>query len=120
MTRSLRAAGIAVVVAGPTAAPLTLGELDGFRAVVLEDVLANELPPDGMHNLAHWVKNLGGGLLMTGGYSSFGVGGYYRSPIESVLPVTMEIREEQRKFGLAMAIALDPSDPRPLLARAMT
>jgi uncharacterized membrane protein len=109
LTRSLRAAGIAVVVAGPTAAPLTLGELDGFRAVVLEDVLANELPPGGMRNLAHWVKNLGGGLLMTGGYSSFGVGGYYRSPIESVLPVTMEIREEQRKFGLAMAIALDRS-----------
>jgi len=109
LTRSLRAAGVEAVVAGPTEAPLTLGELDGFRAVVLEDVLAGDLPPGGMRSLADWVQNLGGGLLMTGGYSSFGVGGYHNSPIEAVLPVTLEIREEQRKFGLAMAIALDRS-----------
>lgn len=109
LTRSLRAVGIELVVVAPTLAPLTLGELDGFRAVVLEDVAASDLLPNGMRNLARWVKDLGGGLLMTGGYNSFGVGGYYQSPIEPVLPVSLEIREEQRKFGLAMAIALDRS-----------
>jgi Mg-chelatase subunit ChlD len=67
------------------------------------------LPQSAMRDLAHWVKHLGGGLLMTGGYNSYGVGGYYRSQLEDVLPVTMEIREEQRKFGLAMVIALDRS-----------
>jgi hypothetical protein len=46
---------------------------------------------------------------MTGGKASFGVGGYHRSPVEEVLPVTMEMREQQRRFGLAMAIALDRS-----------
>jgi len=109
LTRSLRATGIEIVVVSPERAPLTLGELDGFRAVVLEDVPASDLPPNGMRNLARWVRDLGGGLLMTGGYNSFGVGGYYQSPIESVLPVSLEIREEQRKFGLAMAVALDRS-----------
>ena len=109
LTRSLRAVGIEIVVVAPSVAPLTLGELDGFRSVVLEDVAASDLPPNGMRNLARWVKDLGGGLLMTGGYNSFGVGGYYQSPIEPVLPVSLEIREEQRKFGLAMAIALDRS-----------
>ena len=46
---------------------------------------------------------------MTGGKASFGPGGYHRSALEDVLPVSMEVRQEQRKFALAMAIALDRS-----------
>ncbi|MFY9341064.1 MAG: VWA domain-containing protein, partial [Planctomycetota bacterium] len=109
LTRALRAAGFAVVVTAPEVAPLSLAQLDGFRAVVLDDVPAGALPAGAMRALAQWVRDLGGGLLMTGGKASFGVGGYHRSPIEDVLPVTMEIREQQRRFGLAMAIALDRS-----------
>ncbi len=109
LTAALRTAGFDVVVTAPERAPLSLAQLDGFRAVVLEDVAAGDLPAGGMRALAQWVRDLGGGVLMTGGKSSFGVGGYHRSPVEEVLPVTMEIREEQRKFGLAMAIALDVS-----------
>src|SRR5690606_34930201 len=41
--------------------------------------------------------------------ASFGPGGYHRTPVEDVLPVTMEIRQEQRRFSLALAIALDRS-----------
>jgi uncharacterized membrane protein len=109
LTKSLRAVGIDIVVVSPELAPLTTSELDGFRAVVLEDVPASQLPARAMRNISNWVRNLGGGLLMTGGFNSFGVGGYHMSELEDVLPVTMEIREEQRKFGLAMAIALDRS-----------
>jgi uncharacterized membrane protein len=97
------------VTAAARGAPLSLSELDGLRCVVLEDVPAAELPVGAMRALATWVRDLGGGLLMTGGKSSFGVGGYHRSVVEDVLPVTMEMREQQRRFGLAMAIALDRS-----------
>lgn len=109
LSRSLQALGIDVVTAAPSSAPLSLGELDAVRCVVLEDVAAGELPAGAMRTLAQWVKDLGGGLLMTGGKASYGVGGYHRSPVEDVLPVTMEMREEQRRFGLAIAIALDRS-----------
>lgn len=109
LSRSLRAAGLEVEVTAPRTAPLTLSALDAVRCVVLEDVAAADLPTGAMGRLAGWVRDLGGGLLMTGGKSSFGVGGYHRSPVEQVLPVTMELREEQRRFGLAMAIALDRS-----------
>ncbi len=109
LTRALAQAGIAVQVAAPRTAPLSLDALDGVRAVVLENVAAADLPAGGMRALAHWVRELGGGLLMTGGGASFGPGGYFRSPIEEALPVTMEVRQEQRKFALAMAIALDRS-----------
>ncbi|MCA8967757.1 MAG: VWA domain-containing protein, partial [Planctomycetes bacterium] len=40
---------------------------------------------------------------------SFGVGGYHLSPVDELLPVSMEMREEQRKQGLALAVALDRS-----------
>ena len=109
LVRSLRQAGLDVATSAPDRAPLTLAALDAFRVVVLEDVPAGDLPAGAMAALATWVRELGGGLLMTGGKASFGVGGYHRSPVEDVLPVTMEIREQQRRFGLAMAIALDRS-----------
>jgi uncharacterized membrane protein len=109
LTRALRGAQLAVSVAAPGIAPLTAPQLDAFRAVVLEDVPAGDLPAGALQALASWVEDLGGGVLLTGGRSSFGVGGYHRSPVEHVLPVTMEIREQQRRFGLAMAIALDCS-----------
>jgi uncharacterized membrane protein len=106
---SLRAAGLEVAVAAPGSAALSLDALDGLRAVVLEDVPASDLPAGALSNLRAFVRDLGGGLLMTGGKASFGVGGWHRSPVEEVLPVTMEMRDEQRRFSLAMAIALDRS-----------
>jgi uncharacterized membrane protein len=109
LTRALAAAGIDTVVQAAPTAPLELDALDGFGAVVLEDIPAQDLPPDAMAALQRWVRDLGGGLLMTGGGASFGPGGYHRSRLEDVLPVTMEIRQEQRKHALAMAIALDRS-----------
>jgi len=109
LTRSLRAAGLDLVVAAPRRAPLDLDTLDGFRAVVLENVAASDLPTGGSQALATWVRDFGGGLLMTGGKASFGPGGYHLTPVADLLPVSMELREEQRKFALAMAIALDRS-----------
>lgn len=109
LTRSLRAIGLDVVTSAPLGAPLNLDRLDGFRCVILEDVPAGELPRGAIGTLAQWVRDLGGGLLMTGGRASFGVGGYHKTAVEDVLPVTMEIRDEHRRFGLAMAVALDRS-----------
>jgi uncharacterized membrane protein len=109
LVRSLRAAGLDVEVAAARTAPLSLSALDPVRCVVLEDVAAGDLPGGAMGHLATWVRDLGGGLLMTGGKASFGIGGWHQTQVEQVLPVTMEMREEQRRFGLAMAIALDRS-----------
>ncbi len=109
LTRSLAAAGLAVDVRPAAGLPTTAEALAGYRAIVLENVPAQDLPPLGLRALQRFVTDLGGGLLMTGGKASFGVGGYHRSPVEDVLPVSLEIRQEQRKFGLAMAITLDRS-----------
>ena len=88
---ALQKAGIDVTVTGAASAPLDLDRLDGFRCVVLENVPADDLPVGAMDVLRAWVSDFGGGLLMTGGQASFGIGGYHRSPVEEVLPVTMEV-----------------------------
>jgi hypothetical protein len=59
--------------------------------------------------LAHFAVDLGGGLLITGGGASFGLGGYFKSTLDAYLPVSMEIQNEHRKLSLALAVALDRS-----------
>ncbi|MCY2932223.1 MAG: VWA domain-containing protein [Planctomycetota bacterium] len=86
-----------------------LEDLAGFSGVILEDTPAGEIGPDGMANLAAWVSKGGGGLMFTGGRNSYGPGGYFRSPLEPVMPVSMELRREHRKLSLAIVVALDRS-----------
>ena len=107
--RVLAEAGIPVVSRRPSPAELTPEKLAGCSGVILENVPASRLGPDGMALLANMVKSGALGLMMTGGRSSFAVGGYYRSPLEEILPVSMEQRQEMRKSLLALAVALDRS-----------
>ncbi len=107
LARTLREEKIDADVIAPTA--LHMARLEGIGAVVLEDVEAGRLSEGGLHVLSQYVTHAGGGLVMTGGRHSFGEGGYRKSPIEPLLPVSLELREEQRKAAIAMAIILDCS-----------
>ena len=109
LVRALRSARLPVDVAIAGEHPLTQDALDPYRAVIIENVPAKELGRLKMERLAQFVDDLGGGLMLTGGQRSFGVGGYFNSPLDDVLPVSMEIREEHRKTRVAIAIALDRS-----------
>lgn len=88
---------------------LTSGQLSGAKAVVLNNVPAHKLPREFMAALNFFVREQGGGLLMVGGENSFGSGGYFASAIDELLPISMELRKEQRKLATALAIAMDRS-----------
>ncbi|HID23414.1 MAG TPA: VWA domain-containing protein, partial [Planctomycetaceae bacterium] len=109
LVRALRAGRVRVEVAQAGSFPITLDALDRYRAVIVENVPAGRLGRVGMQRLGQFVEDLGGGLMLTGGKRSFGVGGYFKSPLDNVLPVSMELREEHRKLRVALAIALDRS-----------
>ncbi len=85
------------------------GILAGARAVILNNVPAHEIPDDFMKALDFFVREQGGGLLMAGGKHSFGSGGYFQSPIDALLPVSMELKSEHRKLAVALAIVMDRS-----------
>lgn len=105
---ALLAAG-GVETESPARPQWTLESLSNHSAVVLENVPASVLGTNAMTTLAAWVESAGGGLLITGGRGSYASGGYFQSPLERVLPVSMELRREHRKLNMAIVIAMDRS-----------
>ena len=105
----LQAGELDIKTAPPSAFHWSLDELSGYSAVLVEDVLADEIGLHGMENLAVWVKETAAGFMMTGGKHAYGPGGYFRSPLEPIMPVSMELRREHRKLSLAIVVAMDRS-----------
>ncbi|MEM7254831.1 MAG: VWA domain-containing protein, partial [Pseudomonadota bacterium] len=56
-----------------------------------------------------YVHDLGGGLAMFGGDQSFGLGGYYKTPIEDALPVTMVARQRLDVPSTTVVLVIDRS-----------
>jgi Mg-chelatase subunit ChlD len=108
LSSALERAGIPIVVRSPESAQLGRIALTSHRAVVLENVAAKRVA-EGMGALREFVLERGGGLMITGGMASFGIGGYHRSQLDDLLPVSTEMRQEHRKLGMALAISMDRS-----------
>ncbi|MHA3774362.1 VWA domain-containing protein [Verrucomicrobiota bacterium sgz303538] len=89
--------------------PESLQELNGYDGVILSDVSAHRLSERTMVLLRDYVEKLGGGLVMIGGMNSFGVGGYYRTPIEEILPVKIRAPDEEERQSVALAMVIDRS-----------
>jgi Mg-chelatase subunit ChlD len=109
LSRVLRAGGLDVVAQDPARCDWTLAGLSQYSGLIIDNTGADAIGSVGLGNIAAWVEHVGAGLMMTGGENSYGPGGYYRSALEPVLPVSMELRKEHRKLGLAMVVALDRS-----------
>ena len=88
---------------------LGLGHLAGTRGVVINNVPSYRIPAEFLEGLDHYVRVQGGGLLMAGGKYSFGSGGYFESPVDPLLPVSMELKDDHRMLSVAMAIVMDRS-----------
>jgi hypothetical protein len=109
LSRALESGKLRVAMATPKALSADPASLLAFRAVILENVPASQIEPAALAALTRFAADLGGGLLLTGGPASFGVGGYFKSALDEHLPVSMEIKNEHRKLSLAMVVALDRS-----------
>jgi Mg-chelatase subunit ChlD len=109
LARLLQAGHLPMEVKPPEACDWSLEGLSKYSAVLIENVPADKIGVAGMDNLAVWVRETGSGLMLTGGRNSYGTGGYYKSPLDPILPVSMELRNEHRKLSVAMVVALDRS-----------
>ncbi|WP_119072429.1 VWA domain-containing protein [Aggregatilinea lenta] len=106
---ALEETGLQVDVQGPRDMPVGLAPLSAYDSIVLANVSATELGVDRMRFLQAYVRDLGGGLIAIGGPDSFGVGGYFETPLEETLPVDMRIKDQQRIPQLAMLFVIDRS-----------
>jgi uncharacterized membrane protein len=109
LSRVLQVQGYAVVESAPEANPLTLPELSSFDLLVLDNVPAFRLSHAKMETIEKYVRDLGGGLLVIGGSQSYGAGGYYRTPLERILPVDMRPPARLDLPHVALLFVLDKS-----------
>lgn len=106
---ALKAAGLQVDVSAAQAAPTPLDALESYAGVVLVDVPASALSAPQVSVLQDFVQSYGGGLLVVGGPNAYGPGGYSRTPLESMLPVTTDLRGASLSRTTALALVIDTS-----------
>ena len=101
--------GIRLDVRTPDGLPETLREMAGYDGIVLSDIAAHKIGEARMTAMRDYVDKLGGGFVMIGGMNSFGVGGYYRTPIEEILPVKLKAPDQEEFQSSALALVVDRS-----------
>ncbi len=109
LVQAMEKEGILLELRQPGSIPVAPQELGGYDCVILSDVPAHKVGEKAMVAIRDYVDKLGGGLVMIGGPGSFGVGGYYRTPIEEILPVRLKAPDEEEKQSSALAICIDRS-----------
>src|SRR5690606_6246813 len=109
LREALTAAGLEVEQQGPHDLPLGLAPLSSYDSIILANVSGADLTDDRMRFLQAYVRDLGGGLVVIGGPTSYGVGGYYDTPLEETLPLEMQLRDKERIPQLTMLFVVDRS-----------
>ncbi|MGH9460025.1 MAG: glutamine amidotransferase [Vicinamibacteria bacterium] len=89
--------------------PRTREELFRYRAIVLGSVEASFFTYDQLRMMADFVSQRGGGLLMLGGRQSFSAGGYAGTPLEEILPVTLQEVDEEEGEPFFAEIDVEPT-----------
>jgi len=106
---ALEEEGIAVDARPVSGLPESLTQLEAFDLLILVDVPALAIRPRQVESIRHYVETLGGGLLVIGGEQAFGLGGYYGSAFEEMLPLRSDFERDQEKPSLTMVLAIDKS-----------
>ncbi|WP_432359657.1 VWA domain-containing protein [Sporosarcina sp. UB5] len=89
--------------------PESLSGYLGYGAIIFDNVPGHLVGEHKMTVIEQAVKSFGTGFMMVGGDESYGLGGYFKSPIERLLPVEMEVKGKEQLPSLGLVISLDRS-----------
>lgn len=89
--------------------PADLATLSAYQSIVLVNVPARSLGPRKMEVIQAYVRDLGGGLVTSGGPNSYGPGGYFQTPLEETLPIDMQLKDQERLPQMAVIYVIDTS-----------
>jgi len=109
LAMALRQEGIELESRPPAGTPRDLSDLQNYDLLLFDNIPATDLQPQQMELIASYVRDFGGGFLMLGGDQSFGLGGYYRTAIDEILPVQVRFEKENENPSLGLALVLDRS-----------
>ena len=100
LSNILRSSNIQVDLLTAKQLPTTLSGYLPYQSIIFDNVDATSIGEKQMKIIEKAVKEFGVGFVMTGGENSFGLGGYFKTPIEKLLPVTMDIKGKKKKCQL--------------------
>ncbi len=106
---ALRRENIDVQMRGVDQLTIDLLTLQEYNAVILSNVPANLFTGSQHQALSSYVRDFGGGLILTGGDESFGAGGWTGTPIEEISPVAFSTPDRQYMPSAALVLVLDRS-----------
>ena len=99
-------AGIQVEVRSPQEVPRDSIGFSAFDAVILANIPRWSLDDLQEQNLFTFVHDVGGGLLMTGGPTAFGAGGWIGSKLEQAMPLKCEPPQTRQLPRGALALIM--------------
>lgn len=100
---------IQVEETSPVNLPVNLSSILAYDAIIFDNVSGTQIGEQTMAVIEQGVKEFGMGFMMVGGDQSFGLGGYFKTPIERLLPVDMEVTGKHELPSLGLIIVMDRS-----------
>nr|WP_240949637.1 VWA domain-containing protein [Psychrobacillus sp. BL-248-WT-3] len=109
ITQVIDQEAITTDVISASSLPYDLSNYLAYDAIIFDNVPGHLVGEQKMNVIEQAVKNFGTGFMMVGGQNSFGLGGYFKTPIEKLLPVEMEVKGKQQLPSLGLIIVMDRS-----------
>jgi len=91
LAASLQSASLELKLVDVSRFPSSLAEMQSYDAIFISNVAAGDLGTDRQKLLESAVRDFGVGLVCVGGDQTYAAGGYRNTPLESTLPVSMEL-----------------------------
>jgi Mg-chelatase subunit ChlD len=109
LASALSAQEFDVDVRGPREIPTSIRELERYDFMILSDAPAESVSLTQQDAIESYVRDLGGGFVFAGGENGYGLGGWYHTTIERILPVRMDAEKRRDEPQVAMVLVIDRS-----------
>ncbi|MBO0994692.1 VWA domain-containing protein [Bacillus sp. SD088] len=109
LLQALEASDLTVTKTKPELLPTSLSGFLEYEMIIFNNISATDVTQEQMEMIESAVRDFGKGFVMAGGNKSYGLGGYFKTPIEKLLPVEMDLKGKKELPSLGMVIVLDRS-----------
>lgn len=93
----------------PSVLPLEPAKYAVYDSIIFNNVSGDQVGERRMAMIEQAVRTYGVGFMMAGGEDSYGMGGYFKTPIEKLLPVSMELEGKREIPSLGLILVIDRS-----------
>ncbi|BFH64871.1 VWA domain-containing protein [Paenibacillus azoreducens] len=97
------------VMSSPALLPNEMAKYAAYDSIIFNNVSGDQVGERRMEMIEQAVKSYGVGFMMVGGEESFGMGGYFKTPLERALPVSMELEGKRQIPSLGLILVIDRS-----------